>query len=103
MKVFTPSDARREAHKNIPDFVIRAFNELLAENWNEKEIKLEQYNIVERILAHADGSILRSDIFKKNWLDVEPIYENNGWIVKFVKDPYYDYDHNYFLFTPKSK
>ena len=103
MKVFTPSDARREAHKNIPDFVIKAFNELLAENWNEKEIKLEQYNIVERILAHADGSILRSDIFKKNWLDVEPIYENNGWIVKFVKNPYYDYDHNYFLFTPKSK
>ena len=102
MKVFTPSDAK-EARTNIPDFVIRAFNELLAENWNEKEIKLEQYDIVERILAHADGNILRSDIFKKNWLDIEPIYENNGWIVTFVKDPNYDYSHSYFLFTPKSK
>ena len=50
------------------------------------------------ILERAEGRCTRSDIFTNKWLDVEPIYKEQGWDLKYVKLPYYETERDHFFY-----
>lgn len=92
----------------IPGFVILAFNELIQKKWNksrkmaivcqEEAIKM----IMEKAPIDEEHPFKRSDIFDKHYLDVEDLYIENGWDVKYTKQPYYETkEDHYFTFRKK--
>lgn len=102
MKIFTPEDAVRAKVKNIPEYVFQAFNELLAEEYNRDCIEIPQDWAVNRILMLSSDEVLTSrDIFDNKWLDVEDIYEANGWSVEYDKPGFNESYKPVFRFRPK--
>ena len=101
VKPFSPDEARAAKHTAIPSFVLEAVNELLAESYTGSKITLMQSAIVQRIKdkMHLDGY---DGEFINKWLDVEPIYEDNGWKVHYDKPGYNESFDAYFEFTPKT-
>ena len=94
----------------FPDFVIEAFNELIQKKWDEDKgrSKIEQEEAIEKIIEKSskDGKcgIKRHEIFDKYYLDVENLYRENGWDVKYFKQPYYETkEDHFFIFRKKSK
>ncbi len=99
-----PSQVRDAYRKALPDEVISAFNELIAESWDGYRANFDQIDVVERIVAKL--KLESTDIiYKKHYLDVESVYNNAGWIVEFDKPVAYageTYKAN-FTFTKKLK
>lgn len=101
-KIFTPQDAKEKHRETIPEFVIEAFNSLLAEKFNNRGITITQDEAIDRILAYSKDDELRRDIiFENKWLDVEPLYRENGWEVDFDKPGFNESYKAYFTFKPK--
>lgn len=42
----------------------------------------------------------REQVFDFNWLDIEPLYEAEGWTVRYVKPAYFENFKSYFEFIP---
>lgn len=88
-----PSEAVEQRKVTIPNFVIKAFNELILENLTEGESKhilksvVLQSEAIERILKHrtAEGDLTPFDY---KWLNVELIYRKAGWYVLYDKPAY---------------
>lgn len=88
-----------EAKKNrLPDFVIEAFNQLIAKNWTGRSSRVLVRDAVSEIcrLNPSDGDF---DPYKEGWLDVEPIYRGMGWTVEFDKPGYNESYEAYYLFS----
>jgi len=107
MKPITPREILTEKAKlelqrakNIPDFVISAFNELIVMNYSEHnqlaEIKQEA---VVNLIEKRNPEIDRQSLYENHWLDVEPLFEEVGWKVSYNKAPYYETASSYFTFT----
>lgn len=106
MKVYTPEDVMNKRNEMIPDFVIAAFNDLLSENYVSEEIVtvIKQDDVISRILQYSkDDELTRETIFKKRWLDIEILYERNGWKVDYKKPAFDERFDPYFIFKPKKK
>lgn len=102
--IFTPKDARERHIEIIPSFVFDAFNSLLSEKYNEKEITITQDEVIDRILAYSnDDELRRETIFEHKWLDVEPLYEQHGWKVTYDKPGFNEFYKPCFIFKPKTK
>lgn len=87
--------------KVVPNEVIEAFNELMAETGydNSRTITIRQNEVVARIVSKG---IDKDSIFKNKWLDVEDIYRNAGWKVRYESAAYNDtYFVPYFTFSRK--
>ena len=99
VKPISPNEVQEVVNAALPDGVIEAFNELIAENWSapSKQAKVTQNEAIERILSKMD--VERQAIFDKNWLDVEPLFRKEGWIVKFDKPGYCETYEGYFVFS----
>lgn len=91
VKPFTPQEIASKQLYSIPNEVIEAVNELLAESLSASSDKpsctILQDKIVKRILAKLPNKSSR-DIFDNNWLDFEPIFEAYGWKVVYDKPAY---------------
>lgn len=92
----------------IPGFVILAFNELIQKKWNKSRkmaivLQEEAINmIMEKAPINEETPFKRPDIFDKHYLDVEELYMENGWDVKYTKQPYYETkEDHYFTFSKK--
>lgn len=46
-------------------------------------------------------NISRGVIFKNNWLNIEELYSNEGWLVKYDSPAYCESYEPYFKFTRK--
>lgn len=109
VKAITPNDIPSAKLTTIPEFVLEAFNELVAAHFSEGEADFTQEDVVERILSKVpsngtSGSRLsRGDIFDRGWLNVEEIYEEAGWDVEYEKPIGYAGESfaAHFTFTPK--
>lgn len=102
MKIFTPEDAAKVKTAHIPEYVFQAFNELLAERYDWNCIEIPQDQVVNRILRLSSSEVLtRHDIFDNRWLDVEDIYEANGWSVEYDKPGFNESYKPFFKFRPK--
>lgn len=104
MKIFTPEDAVKAKAEvtSIPEYVFQAFNGLLAEKYNRYCIEIPQDQVIDRILRISPNEVLtRRDIFDNRWLDVEDIYEENGWSVEYDKPGFNESYKPVFRFRPK--
>lgn len=82
----SPSKAKSRKQSSIPDVVVETFNEMLVEELDADGYAcLEQDEVVKRLVAKG---LKRSDIFNKNWLDVEDMYRAKGWKVEYDKPGY---------------
>jgi hypothetical protein len=68
--------------KRIPQAVLKAFNELIAEKYCDGRAHFDQSEVVAAIVKKG---LKRKEIFEKGWLDVERIYRVAGWEVRYDK------------------
>ena len=94
----------------IPDFVVEAFNELIQDKWDERRGRaiVKQEEAVQKILEKApqneENPFKRSDIFENHYLDVEDLYREYGWVVKYTKQKYYETkEDHFFTFSKKEE
>jgi hypothetical protein len=101
IKPITPDEAEIEKLNDIPEGVIEVFNDLIKEGLNSKgnRVVINQNDAVQLICENLNVS--REEVFKKKWLDIEPLYRNAGWNVEYDKPGYNEtYEPNY-TFTRK--
>lgn len=60
-------------------------------------------NEVVDVILSKDADLQRHQVFGKKLLDVEPLYEANGYEVEFIKQPYYDSSPDVFIFKAKKQ
>lgn len=72
----------------IPGEVFAAFNEAIARHWDGKVSTFTQDEVVEAIRARIPLTE-RAWIYQNKWLDVEPSYRAEGWVVEYDK-PVFD-------------
>lgn len=119
MQAITPSQVASKKNEIIPSFVIDAFNTLIAANFNHGRSDFSQTELMDliwdkaltsgyvKILEGVEEEILsakkklKDEIFKKHWLDVEPIYEKAGWKVEYDKPGYNESGDAYFRLKEK--
>ena len=98
IKPITPESITATKEDLIPDEVIQAFNEMIAEKWDGSESHFKRNEIVARIKTKMDIE------FDCSYLDVEKIYEDLGWVVKYESASRGDSDFPpYFTFTKKDE
>lgn len=85
MKPFSPAEARAAREKVFPDFVIEAFNTLIAKNLSGGESTVVQNDVINEILKRGLEGLTRQQIFDNRYLDVEDIYTKQGWKVEYDK------------------
>lgn len=89
--------------RNIPDEVISAFNDAIADHWNGRCSQFDQKEVVERIIKKFQGNgteITREILFKLRYLDVEEIFRRNGWRVEYDKPAFNETYEAFFKFFP---
>lgn len=105
VKPITPNEICQE----IPDWVIEGANNCIKKHWVElnQESKFTQDELISEIIKvyekyHQETKFcLRSMLFDRHYLDIEPIYEKVGWKVYYDKPAYNEtYEPN---FTFKKK
>ena len=96
-KPIRPDEVLSKKAESIPDEVFAAFNELITKNWNGQQSQVTQKSVVSLIRRKLDDS----KTFDSHWLDIEDIYRNAGWVVKYDKPGFNeDYD-SLFVFSKK--
>ena len=81
----------------MPQEVIDAFNELIAESWDGRQAHFTMKVAARRVeLKLAGAGMPNVNVYEKGWLDVEPIYRKAGWVVAFDNPGYNEsYEANY--------
>lgn len=83
----------------IPEFVYDVFNALITEHWDGRVAKVLQEDAQTGIAALCRVS--DSEVLKRGWLDIEAIYAEAGWVVKYDKPGYNETYEPYFLFKKR--
>jgi hypothetical protein len=99
-KPITPEQAKEKFTKRIPDIIIDAINELIVEHYSpiKRSATVKQDEILDRI----SDTYSRRTVFDNNWLDIEDIYREQGWRVRYESPSYGDSDFDaYFEFSEK--
>lgn len=84
VKVLNSRELRSVNLRSIPDAVILAFNTLVLRNWNGMMSEVNQKDVIAYI---ASTGLTEEEVIKNHWLDVEPLYRENGFKVKYTRDP----------------
>lgn len=88
MTPITPAEARKKAETSIPQEVIEAVNELIAEKiGNGRYVTLLQKEVVNRICKKMP-TVSAQILFDKHWLDFEDVFRRAGWQVEYDKPAY---------------
>lgn len=102
VKPIRPDEIGEHKARIFPDFVLKAFNDLLAENFSHGSAKILQKNAIQRILQYGNMTQEeRGQIFDNGWLNVEEIYRDAGWKVKYDKPGYCESYDAFFEFSKK--
>jgi hypothetical protein len=84
-KPITPAEVVKLKVTLIPDLVIEAFNELIAENYSGGYSSFTEKKVVARIVKKGISS---TEAYANHWLDVEDLYRSIGWKVEYDKPGY---------------
>jgi hypothetical protein len=94
VKPLKPSEVETKKQEALPDFVILAFNELIARKWNGEVATFTRKEATDLIRGKMGNGDDRP--FSPEWLNVEPIYRQEGWKVRVeFPDPTEHYDSYY--------
>jgi hypothetical protein len=97
IKPITPSEAG--LGQNKPDFVIKAFNEVITKNFKNGSSRVTQEQALAAIQDHCPHAMRREDIFAAGWLDVEPNFRAAGWRVEYDKPGYCEDYGAFYIFS----
>ncbi len=89
-----------QIQKKIPDFVIEVVNQLLIKHFSNGRATIKQNEII--ALLELRG-LNRQEIFTNHWLDIEELYQANGWKVTYDKPGYNESYEACFEFEVKSE
>lgn len=101
----SPAEAEKAHRTSIPDVIIDAFNKLIVKNYSpvEKKSVVRQKDVLNMVCGDPDcGRLTKTEIFANNWLDVEDIYREQGWYVKYDSPGYNEAYDAYFVFSIKN-
>ena len=86
IKPITPKEVvSHKVEQVLPEQVLKAFNDLIAQSYCDGESIVYQDEVVARL--NADG-YANDEISKKHMLDVEDVYREAGWNVEYDKPAY---------------
>lgn len=89
VKPISPQEARNNQKTNIPDFVIAAFNELISKGiGGHKSATFKQVDVANLALKGAPEGTTYQTLLDNHWLDVEPLFQEQGWDVTYDKPGY---------------
>jgi hypothetical protein len=88
-----PSQVTDKKQEQIPDFVIEAFNKLIAKGWDGRGSTVNQEEVISLILPRIGEGVPggippRALIFENRWLDIEDVFRKAGWRVEYDKPGY---------------
>lgn len=99
MKPIKPHEVEQQKITSIPDSVIESFNLLIAQSWNGRSSRVVQDDAVAMIVQKG----IPSDVlFKNKWLDIEPLFRNEGWKVGYDNPAYNESYPASFTFSKKN-
>lgn len=106
-KPIGPDDIAEHKLKTLPSYDVEAWNEIIAKNYSGSSSIVKQDDAIELIqekyrIAHDsyDGRS-RQMIFDEKWLEIEPLYEAEGWKVEYDKPDYNETYGAFFTFRKK--
>jgi hypothetical protein len=85
VKPISPSEISEKKVLSFPDAVLESFNELIVQNYSHGQATFYQDEVVKLMVSKG---LKRGEIFDKHYLDVEQIYEAEGWKVVFDNPGY---------------
>lgn len=103
MKPISPNEVVEQKAAMLPDFVVVAANEMIAQTWKGSSAHFTQESLIERILSSAPEGVTRGELFGKHYLDIEDIYREVGWIVEYDKPGYNESYEANFTFRKKKE
>jgi hypothetical protein len=98
----SPDDVSKQKLQYLPEEVILAVNEAIAECWNGVESTIKQKNLIDKILLKMP-ELSRQEVFDKHYLEIEDIYREAGWKVRYDKPGYNESYDAYFEFSKERK
>jgi hypothetical protein len=102
IKPISPQEVSETHDKNLPEFVIEAFNNLILANFIEGECLIHQNRAISEIMDVAekkyDKEVTRKQIFDNRWLDIESAFRKNGWKVEYDKPGFNETYEAYWTF-----
>lgn len=102
VKPVSPDELGKYKAEIFPEFVLKAFNDLLAEKYAGYSVTIRQNEAIDRILQYSeDVDVDRAMIFSRGWLNIEEIYREVGWSVSYDKPGYCEDYEAYFTFKKK--
>jgi hypothetical protein len=89
------------AHKlsQVPDDVIKVFNDLIAVAFDGTSAVVYQDDAIEGIIAKGIARTGK-EVADRHWLDIEPVYRASGWTVAYDKPGYNESYRASFTFRP---
>ncbi len=87
-----------EPKKEIPDAVIEVFNELIAKYFRDGKAEVLQKYALSAIAIKMHTS--KDKCLSNRWLEVEEIFAEAGWNVKYLPAPNFAKEDTY-VFTKK--
>jgi hypothetical protein len=86
MPAIKPSEViQYKKEKVIPEYVLDAFNFLIAKNFGSNSSRFTQDSVVEEILKKSPEGVTKEYLFDNHFLDIEDIYRDAGWRVEYDK------------------
>lgn len=92
-----PEEVAAQRRAAIPDGVIEAFNELIAKNFDGRQARIVQSDVVDLLLERGVAAY-RGDIFNEHLLDVEAVYQAAGWTVTYDRPGYNEAYSAFYVF-----
>lgn len=99
VKPITPQQVGAAKTKEFPPQVIEAFNSLIAKSFVNGEATVYQEDAVAAIAGRLD--VDKSKIYDEGWLNVEEMYKDAGWDVRYDKPAYDENYRAHFVFSVK--
>jgi hypothetical protein len=98
MKPISPKDLADNKLRTLPEYVIRAFNDLITEKFDDGSAVILQKEAVARIKT-LNRDISSEEIFNLGYLNVEAIFRKAGWKVEYDKPAYNEDYEPTFIFS----
>lgn len=104
MKPIKPSEVAAHKATLLPDFVFKAFNNLIAKSYNDRTAKIMKEEAIKELAHFMPGDSFQSKrnaIFENGYLDIEDCYREVGWDVVYYKPGYNESCDGFYTFRAK--
>ena len=105
VKPIKPNEILGKKLEVIPSEMIQAVNELIALKWKDGSSTIRQDELLAKyfeLSSQENNRTNRDTVFDNNYLEIEEIYGDNGWNVRYSKPDYRETAFEpYFTFTVK--